>query len=289
MTFAEIYAAVCNAIGDTKQSRIAQVKVAINQVYLNEVMACDVLWPLFWLLDFVEDKGSLAPVTITGITKANPAVVSVVNSLADGDLVSIYNVAGMVEVNNRTFKVANRAAGSVELQNLDGTNINSSSFTAYTSGGSLVHRGLTLTNIDSIWGTPKWHGEDKMTRIGVEELEDSTYWWDESTARPERFFHRKAYASNAEINQLLWFRGADAAYDLRFWKVKPVTALSNDADVPVLPGQFHHTLIAGAVARLAEVRKDSEIPLMWPQLYADGKEAIIRFNRAWWNEKGVTA
>ena len=287
--FSEINTEICNAIGDLKQSKLAIVKSVVNHVYLNEVSVCDPLWPLYWLLDFVDDKKSVSKMTITGVTAAEPPVVSVVNSLSDGDIVSIYNISGMTQLNNRTFKVASRAAGNIELQTLDGVDIDASGYDAYTSGGSLVHRGITLSGVSSIWSTPKWHGEYKMERISVQELEETTKWWDESPARPERFFHRKAYASNAEINQLLWFRGADAAYDLRFWKIKPLEALSGNTDVPSMPAEFHPTIVAGVVARLAEVRKDAEMPFIWPTIYENGLEAIRMFNRRWWNERGMPA
>lgn len=69
--------------------------------------------------------------TITGITNANPAVVtSAAHGYSNGDSVVISGVVGMTEVNNLEFVVANVAANTFEL-----TGINSTSYTAYTSGG----------------------------------------------------------------------------------------------------------------------------------------------------------
>lgn len=68
--------------------------------------------------------------TITGITLANPAVVTAANTFTNGDQVVITNVIGMVELNGGIYTVANRAAGSFELSGID-----SSSYTAYVSGG----------------------------------------------------------------------------------------------------------------------------------------------------------
>ncbi len=41
----------------------------------------------------------------------------------------------MTEVNGKTFKVADKTTNTFELQNVDGTDINSSGYTAYSSGG----------------------------------------------------------------------------------------------------------------------------------------------------------
>jgi hypothetical protein len=54
---------------------------------------------------------------------------------SNGDEVVISGVVGMTEVNGKRFLVANKATNTFELTDKDGTNINSSSFTTYTSGG----------------------------------------------------------------------------------------------------------------------------------------------------------
>jgi len=72
--------------------------------------------------------------TITGITQANPAVVTVVaHGYTTGDVVTAASVVGMTQVNDCTFTVTVIDANTVSL---DGTN--SSAFTAYTSGGTLT-------------------------------------------------------------------------------------------------------------------------------------------------------
>lgn len=76
------------------------------------------------------------PVTITGITRANPGVVtSAAHGLSTDDYVEINYVRGMIEANNRIFKVLKVGVDSYSLKNLSGTAVNTSSFTAYTSGG----------------------------------------------------------------------------------------------------------------------------------------------------------
>ena len=71
---------------------------------------------------------------ITDITNANPAVVtySGADNFANGDLVYLYDVGGMTEVNNLVFTVANvdTGANTFELSGID-----SSLFSMYTTGG----------------------------------------------------------------------------------------------------------------------------------------------------------
>lgn len=84
---------------------------------------------------FFKDGGILTEATtaITAITKANPAVVTAAShGLSNGDRVFIASVGGMTELNNREFTVANATSTTFEL-----SGINSSSFTTYTSGGTV--------------------------------------------------------------------------------------------------------------------------------------------------------
>jgi len=85
-----------------------------------------------------KDRGSVleGDKTISAITKANPAVVTATgHGYSNGDEVVISGVVGMTEVNGKRFLVANKATNTFELTDKDGTNINSSTFTTYTSGG----------------------------------------------------------------------------------------------------------------------------------------------------------
>lgn len=78
---------------------------------------------------------------ITGIAKANPAVVTYdgADNFANGDHVELSDIVGMTELNGRRAKVANvdTGANTFELQDLAGNNIDSSAFTTYDSGGTV--------------------------------------------------------------------------------------------------------------------------------------------------------
>lgn len=73
---------------------------------------------------------------ITGITQANPAVVtySGADTFSNGDRVWISGVVGMTQVNNLEFTVANVNTGTNTFE-LAG--INSTAYTAYSSGGTI--------------------------------------------------------------------------------------------------------------------------------------------------------
>ena len=69
--------------------------------------------------------------SITAITKANPAVVTASSHGYDNDEhVVISSVAGMTQVNSRTFKIANKTTNTFELSGID-----SRDYSTYTSGG----------------------------------------------------------------------------------------------------------------------------------------------------------
>ena len=74
--------------------------------------------------------------TVTGITKADPAVVSsTAHGFLNGHTVELTDIGGMTELNDAVYEVANVAANTFEL--LD---INSSSMTTYTSGGKAIRK-----------------------------------------------------------------------------------------------------------------------------------------------------
>lgn len=71
--------------------------------------------------------------TITGATQANPCVITAAaHGLTNGNSVVISGVGGMTELNNRHFTVANVTTDTFEL-----SGVNSSAYTAFTSGGTV--------------------------------------------------------------------------------------------------------------------------------------------------------
>jgi|MDSZ01.1.fsa_nt_gb hypothetical protein len=74
---------------------------------------------------------------ITAITKANPGVItSAGHGLSNGDEIFISSVGGMTELNTRNYRLANVTTDTFTLTDLFGAAIDTTNFTAYTSGGT---------------------------------------------------------------------------------------------------------------------------------------------------------
>tara|TARA_B110000211_G_C13954479_1_gene497689 strand:- start:6 stop:614 length:609 start_codon:yes stop_codon:yes gene_type:complete len=81
-------------------------------------------------------------VPITGITQANPGVVTTgsAHAMTAGQEFQIYDVGGMVEVNNLTFVAMAGVAGTTINLSADGAaNFDTSLFTPYTAGGTVAY------------------------------------------------------------------------------------------------------------------------------------------------------
>lgn len=84
-------------------------------------------------------------ITVTGITQADPAVVTAAgHGLSTDDEIFIEGVVGMEEINDRIFQVEVLDANSFELIGIDSTN-----YTAYSSGGTAYRTFAEVTS-----GTP---------------------------------------------------------------------------------------------------------------------------------------
>lgn len=78
-----------------------------------------------------------ASTAISGITRANPGVVTDnAHGYANGDWVYLAGIGGMTQLNQRTLVIANATANTYTLQDVYGTNIDTTGYTAYTSGGT---------------------------------------------------------------------------------------------------------------------------------------------------------
>jgi len=103
---------------------------------------------------------------ISAITKANPAVVTATShGYSNGDEVYISGVVGMTEVNGRNFKVAGVTTHTFQLTDLGGTNINSTSYTTYSSAGTAEKLYVLTTTYDEgdLFDIRYIQSADKMT------------------------------------------------------------------------------------------------------------------------------
>ena len=84
---------------------------------------------------------------ITAITKANPGVAtSSSHGFANDDEIYIQSVGGMVEVNNKVFKISGVTTNTFNLTDTTGANVNTTNYTTYTSGGTANQMFVKITN-----------------------------------------------------------------------------------------------------------------------------------------------
>ncbi len=78
---------------------------------------------------------------VTGLTQANPGSVTCVgHGFSTGDKIKLTSVGGMTQVNNTYFTITVTDADHFTI------GVNTSAYTAYTSGGSAIKYGITQTN-----------------------------------------------------------------------------------------------------------------------------------------------
>lgn len=153
----------CNVpdIGMFDGSYIGDIKIGNNNTLtspdysmqynqLTRWLADNGITPVFWRPGY---GYAAVPTAITGITSANPGVVtSPTHGLADGDLVRLTAVTGMTQVNYVVYTVANSTANTFELYTTDAVPIavNTTGFTAYLSGG-FAGKQKTTRSYEVIW------------------------------------------------------------------------------------------------------------------------------------------
>lgn len=92
-------------------------------------------------IDFLPNLEFVAPVI--NATATNPVSINAPNhGLINGDIIFIYNVRGMTEVNGGPYTVTVTNSNNFTLNGVDGT-----AFTAYTTGGLVVRREFYKTKV----------------------------------------------------------------------------------------------------------------------------------------------
>lgn len=161
---------VAEAKDSSTDSRLIRFQFSTTETYAIEI------GHLYMRFYYGTQQAREAAKTITGITAANPAVVtSNSHGYSNGDHVYIDSVAGMTQINSATrrYTVANVTANTFEL-----SGINSTSYTAYSSAGN-CQKVYTVTtkwteseireldfkqSADVIYITHKNHTPYKLTR-----------------------------------------------------------------------------------------------------------------------------
>lgn len=103
---------------------------------------------------------SSTTISITGVTQAKPAVVTLsgAHNLEYGDEIYIDGVVGMTQLNGRRYLVFDAPTSTtIELMNTSRAPIDSTGYTAYTSGGTIQTAFVTTTSTAQQWdNTLSW-------------------------------------------------------------------------------------------------------------------------------------
>lgn len=88
---------------------------------------------------FIQNGGYILEtgVAITGITNANPGVITApAHGYSNGDWVQLASIGGMTRLNGKTYIVTNKTTNTFQITDLWGTVVDTTLFGAYTSGGT---------------------------------------------------------------------------------------------------------------------------------------------------------
>jgi len=124
---------ICEVKDHADETRIIPFEFSTTQTYILEFGD--------QYMRVIKDGGQVleASQNITGITNANPGVVTVTgHSYTNGDHVYVSGVGGMTELNQRTLIVANATTNTFTLTTVKGVAVDTTNYTAYTSGGTVA-------------------------------------------------------------------------------------------------------------------------------------------------------
>lgn len=155
---------------------------------------------------------------ITGITQANPAVVtSVAHGYSNGNVIIIEEVTGMTEINSQPYKIKNVTANTFELTDLNDVNIDSTGFGAYTANGiasdqDLLPGAVTFYESRLWYGGPdfapdRFFGSRSPEGAGDPNPGDTRY--DDFTTGTDPDHAIEFTIADAEVNNIQWLRGTD--------------------------------------------------------------------------------
>jgi len=204
--------------------------------------------------------------TISAITQANPGAVttSAVHGLSSGDTVLIKSVSGMTEVNDYRFTATVTSTTAFTI----GTN--TSSYTAYSSEGTVYPINYSLSNIYGInkfgW-IQKSNARDRINLINGLDVVDYS---PSVVSEPEAFYIN-------ESGDICFCDTADQAYTIKvpYWAVP--TTIDDTTDTVPFKGVFDNLLIESLTMRILnrdEYKLDYE--LNWYKFLLSEARKIVR-------------
>jgi len=92
-------------------------------------------------------------ITVTGATNANPIVITAVgHNLSNGTFITPRFLEGMTEVNDRSYKIANVTANTLELTDEDDNPIDGTNYGVYTEGGNIRYETTSISGLNHLIG-----------------------------------------------------------------------------------------------------------------------------------------
>jgi len=160
--------------------------------------------------------------TITGITQANPAVVTcTAHGYTDGDVVWITGVVGMQQVNNRAFIVDGSGDSPLTPNSFQLKGVNSTNYTTYVSGGEAAK--ATMSAVGEVSGIPEMGGSEpneidvshlqsiaseKLAGIPRQSNVSFNVWFDVATAN-----HKELLLANEDLEDRV-FKFSQSTWDM---------------------------------------------------------------------------
>jgi len=205
---------------------------------------------------------------ISAITAANPgSVTSAVHGLTTGDTVLVKDVVGMTEVNDIIFTV------TVTNTTVFTLGVNTSAYTAYSSGGTVYPINYSLSNILGIYKYGwilKTTARNKINLINGLDVVDYN---PSSVSEPEAFYVN-------ESGDICFADTADDAYTVKipYWAIP--TALTATTDTVPFKGVFDNLLIESLSMRILN-RDEYELTheLNWYKFLMSEARKIVRMRQ----------
>lgn len=296
------------------------IKEAVIQAD-SDLHNCDSLHPMAWDIVPYDEFRCNAPAEISSVTAANPGVVTATSYDSEiaghgfhdhsviRDIVTIDGMDGMEQLNNRQFLVEYIDSTTFSLKSLSGqTDINSTGYNTYGSGGAIYHSGFVL-NEDTILAdvNNEWAIKSLLQNvtfdgyptqpISEQIVKNSPLWLDVSSAgRPVKTRQWQHMTTSSLVDYyLFWYPAVDQAYNigLNYQKEVPDISTWADSTYPFHPPEAHDAIWHGALAHLVgtskKIQRSGEksaafnlevlMGRVWTTKWEEDKTRIKKFSR----------
>jgi hypothetical protein len=187
------------------------------------------------------DPFRAAAKNITGVTKANPGVVtSASHGYVTGERILIEGIVGMTELNNTSFLVVKIDANTFSLQTMAGVAVNTSSYSAYVSGGTAkaesYPRAVCYFEGCLYYGGLRYHPNRWVRSRGPDDTGTSRYDDFTTGSDADHAIISNLNASQGETAYIHWIEGL--ADFLAFGTEGGVVGLDGGGDAAITPTNF---------------------------------------------------